>query len=252
MLCLFFALATLYLLYKAVTTVRSWKYYISVGFLLGICIQLHYISLFLAVIVAVSLFAMHWFLNNKILVIPLIKYYLQILAGFIIGFSPFLAFEARHGFPNTKSIIKFVTTDTTSEQYATYHAFYQPIADIFFRLFGRLIFDYPSPDLYHNYSVIYLQLFGLLVVIAAVSSVIVLLKHKNKFVVILLLTWLLFGVALFGLYKKPIYDYYMVFMFPLPFFLISNLIGRILEVKNKKSSLWTCIRKRAIYCYFWI
>lgn len=229
----FFSLLTLYLLYKAVTKVRSWKYYLLVGFLLGICIQLHYISLFLAVIVAVSLFLMHWFLNNKILIVPLIKYYLEILAGFLIGFSPFIAFEVRHGFPNTKTIIQFITSDTTSQSYATYSVFYQPITDVFFRLFGRLVFNYPSPDLYRVYSLIYLQLFGLVILIFAIASIIVLLRNKNKFVVILLSAWLVLGVGLFGLYKKPIYDYYMVFMFPLPFFLIGNLVGKAFDLKKR-------------------
>ena len=41
--------------------------------------------------------------------------------------------------------------------------------------------------------------------------------------------WFVLGVFLFGLYKKPIYDYYLVFMFPLPFFLIGNLIGKVSE-----------------------
>ena len=230
----FFSLLTLYLLYKAVTNVKSWKYYLLVGFLLGICIQLHYISLFLAAIVAVSLFLMHWFLNNKIQIVPLIKYYLEIFAGFIIGYSPFLAFEVRHGFPNTKSIIQFVTSDTTSQSYATYSKFYQPITDVFFRLFARLVFYYPSPDLYRNYSLIYLQLFGLLIIIVAIASIIVLVRHKNKFVVILLSVWFVLGVVLFGLYKKPIYDYYLVFMFPLPFFLIGNLIGRSFDLVKGK------------------
>ncbi len=230
----FFSLLTLYLLYKAVTNVRSWKYYLLVGFLLGICIQLHYISLVLAAIVAVSLFLMHWFLNNKIQIIPLIKYYLEIFVGFIIGFSPFIAFEVRHGFPNTKSIIKFITSDTTSHLYATYSSFYQPIADVFFRLFGRLVFDYPSPDLYNRYSLIYLQIFGLIILIFAVASIVTLLRHKNKFVVILLSVWLVLGVVLFGLYKKPIYDYYLVFIFPLPFFLIGNLISKTFDLVKGK------------------
>lgn len=230
----FFSLLTLYLLYKAVTTVRSWKYYLGVGILLGICIQLHYISLFLAIIVAVSLFLMHWFLNNKIFIIQLIKYYLQIFLGFLIGFSPFLAFEARHGFPNTRTILKFIASDTTKQTYERYNAFYQPIADVFFRLFGRLVFHYPSPDLYGGYSLLQLQLFGLLVIIFAIASIIVLLLNKNKFVVILLSVWLVLGVVLFGFYKKPIYDYYLVFMFPLPFFLIGNLIGRVWDLKKGK------------------
>jgi 4-amino-4-deoxy-L-arabinose transferase-like glycosyltransferase len=230
----FFSLLTLYILYKAVTTVRSWKYYLLVGFLLGICIQLHYISLFLAAIVAVSLFIMHRFLNNKVLVLPLIINYLEIFVGFLIGFSPFIAFEFRHGFPNTKSIIKFITTDTTQKGYETYTAFYQPIGDVFFRLFGRLVFVYPSPDLYHLYSLIQLQLFGLLVLLIAFASIAVLYKNKNKFVVILVSVWLILGVLLFGLYKKPIYDYYLVFMFPLPFLLIGNLISKATELKKGK------------------
>lgn len=232
----FFALLTIYVLYKAVTTVRSWKYYLLVGFLLGICIQLHYISLFLAAIVAVSLFVMHRFLNNKVLIVPLVKNYLEIFIGFLIGFSPFLAFEVRHGFPNTKSILKFVTSDTTQKSYATYSAFYQPIGDVFFRLFGRLVFVYPSPDLYHNYSLLQLQVFGLLVVLIAIASIVVLFRSKNKFVVILVSSWLILGVLLFGLYKKPIYDYYLVFMFPLPFLLIGNLISQVSLLKKGKFS----------------
>ena len=34
--------------------------------------------------------------------------YVQEILGFVIGFSPFLTFEARHGFPNTKTIINFM------------------------------------------------------------------------------------------------------------------------------------------------
>ena len=231
----FFSLLTIYVLYKAVTNVRSWKYYLLTGFLLGICIQLHYISLFLAVIVAVSLLLMHWYLNGKVLIIPIIKYYVEILVGFLIGYSPFLAFEVRHGFPNTKTIISFITSDTSSsQQYATYQSFYQPVADVFFRLFGRLIFVYPSSTAYNHYPLLFLQLFGLIVLIFAIASIFALIRHKNKFVVILLSVWLGFGVALFGLYKKPIYDYYMVFMFPLPFLLIGNLLGKVVDLKMGK------------------
>lgn len=229
----FFSLLTLHILYKAVTTVRSWKYYFFVGILLGICIQLHYISLFLAAIVAVSLFLMHWYLNGKIKVLPLFKYYLQIFLGFLIGFSPLLAFEARHGFPNIRTIASFITSDAAHKGYDKYNTFYEPIGDVFFRSFGRLLFHYPSPDLYVYHSLIYLQLFGLLVLIFALASIGVMMLHKNKFVVILLSVWLVLGVVLFGLYKKPIYDYYLVFLFPLPFLLIAQLIAKVSELKKE-------------------
>ena len=229
----FFSLLTLALLYKAVTTVRSWKYYVLIGFLLGICIQLHYISLVLAAVVAISLLLMHWYLNGKVKIVPIIKNYLQIFVGFLIGFSPFLAFELRHNFMNFRAIAAFLTKDTHSG-YQTYQAFYQPIADVFFRLFGRLVFAFPLPVDYPKFQLLNLQLAGLLVVIFAFTAIYFLIKHKNKFVVILFLTWLLLGVLLFGLYKKPIYDYYLVFMFPLPFFLIGNLLGKLFDLKQKK------------------
>lgn len=230
----FFALLTLFVLYKAVTTVRSWKYYVLTGFLLGICVQLHYISLFLGVAVALSLFFMNWYINGKIKILQTLKYYLQIFIGFLIGFSPFLAFEVRHGFPNLKTIFSFITKDSVESGYATYNAFYEPIADVFFRIFARLIFAYPTPVNYDHFSLIFLQLTGLAILIIGIVSIILLIKHKNKFAVILLSVWLVTGVLLFGFYKKPIYDYYLVFIFPLSFLLIGNLLAKIFELKQRK------------------
>ena len=214
----FFSLLIIYIFHKAVTTARiPWRYYFFTGILLGIDIQLHYISLFLAVAIAVSLFFMNWYLNGKPKILQILRYYLEIFVGFLLGFSPFLAFEVRHGFPNLRKIAEFITSDTGNTGYATYTAFYQPIADVFFRTFARLVFAYPAPDFYPNFTLIQLQLFGLVCLIVAVASIVALVRHNNKFVVILLSIWLLFGVLLFGLYKKPIYDYYLVFLFPLPF-----------------------------------
>jgi 4-amino-4-deoxy-L-arabinose transferase-like glycosyltransferase len=230
----FFALLTIFVLYKAVTKVRSWKYFVLTGFLLGICVQLHYISLFLAVAVAISLFIMNWYLNGKIKILQTLKYYLQILLGFIIGFIPFLAFEVRHGFPNIKTIFSFVTKDSVESGYATYNAFHEPIADVFFRIFARLVFNYPVPVDYDKFSLIGLQIAGLLILLVAVASLVLLFKHKNKFAVILLAVWLIIGVFLFGFYKKPIYDYYLVFIFPLPFLLVGYLLAKVSELKKGK------------------
>ncbi|MBA3723904.1 MAG: glycosyltransferase family 39 protein [Candidatus Levybacteria bacterium] len=230
----FFSLLTMYVLYKAITTARSWKYYILTGFLLGICIQLHYISLFLAVAVAISLFIMNWYLNGKIKVLQTITYYLQIFLGFLIGFSPFIAFEFRHDFQNTKAISTFVTNDTVQNGYATYNAFYEPIADVFFRTFARLVFAFPNPVEYPLFPLLGLQLAGLVIIIMAIAAIAMLFKHKNKFAVMLLFVWLIVGILLFGLYKKPIYDYYLVFMFPLPFLLMGYLLAKVSELKKGK------------------
>lgn len=230
----FFSLLTMYMLLKAVTSARSWKYYLLTGVFLGICVQLHYISLFLAVAIAILVFAMNWYVNGKIKIVQTIKYYLQIFIGFLVGFAPFLAFEVRHGFPNIKTIISFISTDSTQSGYATYNAFYEPIADVFFRTFARLIFDFPVSGDYTQFPLIQLQVLGLGIIIAAIISLILLLRHKNKFAVMMLGVWLTIGVLLFGLYKKPIFDYYLVFLFPVPFFLIGNVFSRITELKKGK------------------
>jgi hypothetical protein len=50
-------------------------------------------------------------------------------------------------------------------------------------------------------------------------------KEAKKFTYLLFVLWLGFGVLLFGFYRKPIYDYYFEFMFPLPFLLVGNLLS---------------------------
>lgn len=230
----FFALLTMFTLYKAVTESRSWKYFVLTGFLLGICVQLHYISLFLGAVVALSLFLMNWYFNKKIKVFETIKYYVQIFIGFLIGFAPFLAFEVRHGFPNLKTIFGFITKDSAEAGYATYNAFYEPVADVFFRIFGRLVFNFPRATDYERFDMLMLQITGTLIVVSAIAAIIMLVRNKNRYAVILLSVWLVIGVVLFGFYKKPIYDYYLVFIFPLPFLLIGNLFSRITNLKNEK------------------
>jgi hypothetical protein len=62
-----------------------------------------------------------------------------------------------------------------------------------------------------------------------------LIKHKNKLLIAMLLLWLSVGIALFGLYKKPIYDYYLEFMFPLPFLLFANFVSEMITHKKYKN-----------------
>lgn len=230
----FFSLLIVILLYKALTQKNTWRYFFAIGILLGIAVQLHYISLFLGAAVAVSLLLTHIIQHQKKQIIVLLKRYLQIFGGFLVGFSPFLAFEVRHNFQNLKAISAFILGSNTEKGYATYDVFYQPIADIFFRLFARLVYNFPPPALYKHYSIIFLQVFGGLIVLLAIAAIVVLLKNKNKIANILLLVWLVVGTVLFGLYKKPIYDYYMVFMFPLPFLIMGNFFAFISFLKRKK------------------
>jgi 4-amino-4-deoxy-L-arabinose transferase-like glycosyltransferase len=230
----FFALLMLFMIYKAIATVRSWKYFMFSGFLLGICMQLHYLSVFLAIIVFLYIFFAEWLLNSRIQIVTTIKHYLIVLAGFLIGFSPFIAFEVRHGFPNTRAITKFIFGDTLSKQSEIGSTYMGTITDAFFRLFARLLFDFPTPDRFMNFPLFGLQLWGLVAMVIAIAAIVYLFLLKNKFVTLLLAMWLFLSVLFFGFYKKEIYDYLFTFMFPLPFLLMGNLLSQLYRIGSAK------------------
>lgn len=230
----FFSLLIMYLLYKAISEDLSWEYYAFIGFLLGIAMQLHYLALFLAIIMFLYIFFGNWIKNKKIETAKIIKQFVQVTAGFIAGISPFLLFELRHGFPNTHTIITFIFGQTLQKGYETHSGFFSIVSDVFFRLFARFVFNYPFPDRYHNYSPLLLQIWAIVIIIAILSSIILLFFKKNKLVVLLFSLWLFFGVLLFGLYKKTIYDYLFTFIFPLPFLLTGNLLSAIYNFRYKK------------------
>src|SRR3989338_586606 len=219
----FFSLLTIYILYKAVLGGKV-RLFVLCGFLLGIEMQLHYLAIFLGVIIAIYVL-----LIRQKEILRILKDYFYIFLGFIVGWSPFLAFEIRHNFPNINSIISFVfnSADTggTSNFFAT-------IYNVFFRLFGRLVTNFTPPEQVALGAHPNIALWYFATLVLAIASVILLVykliknfKDKDQFQKIsLLLTWLLFGIGLFGFYKKPIYDYYFGFMFPIPFLLVSVTI----------------------------
>ncbi len=227
----FVSLLTLYLAYKTVLK-PSWKKFIIIGVLLGIAIQLHYLSTFLIVIVLVFILIANRY--KKVDFKKSLIWYFQILLGFLIGFSPFLIFEARHDFPNTRTIIDFVFSNTFQKSYEYNTSFIEVVKDVIFRLFGRLVLRFPAREqlhtLYQDRYIFILQA-GTLFLIA--ESLFNLFKIKNKLAFLLLITWFSLGVLLFGFYKKPIYDYYFGFMFPLPFMLVGNFLANF---PNKHSS----------------
>jgi len=226
----FVSLLTLYVAYRAILN-PDFKKFLFIGFLLGIAMQLHYISVFLGIIVFVYILVGN--IYKKISLKTLLVSYGEILAGFIVGLSPFLAFEIKHGFPNIKTIFNFIFS-TTQQTYIAYGSFADVIKDVFFRLFARLVTRFPPPEqigtLFDKQTVVLWQAATLAL---AILSVIFLFKMKNTLAKMLFLTWLIFGIVLFGFYKKPIHDHYFGFMFPLPFILIGNLLSEFQNFKWK-------------------
>ncbi len=226
----FVSLVMLYLLYHGLKNPRKW-YFGVVGFLLGISFQLQYIAFFLAIIVGVFTFLGTFLEEKKQRFVLLVKRYSLILGGFLIGFSPFLAFEVHHGFPNTRTIINFILGKYTSPNEVTYPPLSQ-IVEAFFKLFGRLITGYPESTSIHIHQNTTLFIWYLLTILLGLVATFFLFQMKNRLAKLMLMSWLILGVGLFALYKKEIFDYYLGFMFPLPFLLIGQS-AEVMIVKNK-------------------
>lgn len=230
----FFSLLTLYSLYKGLTRKKMSLLFLT-GVLLGIDIQLHYLVLFLGVVVFFYVLFMEIFVSKSNFY-SLIKKYVAIFVGFIVGISPFLAFEVRHGFQNLQNIFNFIfrSGDTGGNVH-----FFSTVYDVLFRIFGRLVFAFPQPADFSKFDSSLLTQWSIGVIIFAVLSFVILLwrvftsvetKMFPKY--LLLFFWLFFGVFIFGFYKKNIYDYYLGFMFPLPFFLSALTISYFLSKKK--------------------
>jgi len=246
----FFSLLIMYLLFEAFQAKQQWKYFLLVGFLLGIALQLHYLALFLLIIVCLYTFFVEWYSSRRPHFMITIKRYVQMLLGFLIGFSPFLAFETRHGFANIKTIFSFIFSGTLQQKsYETGATFFGTVSDVFFRVFAKLVFYYPSPDKYHNFSASQLQLFAWCTMLVTIAALLGIWFVKNKRVVLLVYLWLFLGVFLFGFYKKPIYDYYFTFLFPLPFLIIGNFLSQLLTFgKNNKQRILSVGVSLVLFC----
>jgi hypothetical protein len=200
--------------------------------------QLHYLAIFLGIVILVYVLLSVLHQTKTFKVISKLFYnYFAIFLGFIIGWSPFLAFEVRHGFLDFKSIITFVLFSGKTGASPNY---FTTIYDVFFRLFGRLVFYFPTPD-FRNYFThtqvlvwqVFVLLFALFACVVILSRLYKAYKHKsedfNKY--LLLTIWLVVGILLFGFYKKEIYDYYFAFLFPLPFLLIAQSLDFLKNIK---------------------
>jgi len=221
----FFSLLTLYILYKAIKESKI-KLFIFCGFLLGIAMQLHYLSIFLGIIIGFYILFIRLKESGPV---KAIKDYFYVLLGFLIGWLPFLAFEVRHDFPNIRSIINFVLR---GQETGGNSQFFTIIENVFFRLFGRLVTNFPPPEQVSLQAHTPIALWYYATLVLGIGSVTLLVykfiknfKDKDQFQRIsLFVIWLLIGVGLFGFYKKSIYDYYFGFIFPLPFILVSLTI----------------------------
>lgn len=250
----FFATLLMYFLWKSVAHTKP-TYLFWVGVILGIGLQLHYLFLFLFAVVGVwyLIYGRSW---------KWLKYYALGALGFVVGYAPFLAFELRHGFPNTLSVIRFLLAGKDTG--FVFSEFTATVVDVSTRLFGRLVFRLPPPEQLINIhgvaswfwsvGVVYVMpiVYGISL-LALVGKFTVPLNDRThtpdgwKKGLILLMVWFFVPLMLFGLYKKGIYDYYFGLFYGVPFFMLA-IVLRACAVKP--IAKWVVAAAIAALLYF--
>jgi len=200
----FFTILGFYLLTIGINQKNRLKLFIA-GACLGVAWQLHYLALILSPIYAVMLLDIfkreNWlslkFSSSKIK--QVLKNSLLVALGWLTTFSPFLAFEIRHNFPNTKTVFEFLTRKNSAVD--------TKLIDIITTFYTRTIR-------------LFLEVFSLpnstLVISLAAVSLIALI-HASKKRDKTLLLWSFLGIAIMSVYQGDIHDYYFGFLFPVPF-----------------------------------
>ncbi len=232
----FFSIAALYSIYKGLARKNFYLLALS-GVLLGIALQLHYLALFLGGIIFFYILLVEILSPERNRLVSLCKKYLAVFGGFLLGFSPFLLFEIKHGFPNSRTITNFIFA---SGDVSAGGNFSEIIKDVFFRSFGRLVTAYPQPETVSIIEQLPIAIWYYLTLILAFSSIALIffklmqkIKEKTEYRGhLLIILWFCLGVVFFGLYKKPIYDYLFAFMFPAPFLLAGNLLAYMIHKKR--------------------
>jgi 4-amino-4-deoxy-L-arabinose transferase-like glycosyltransferase len=252
----FFSILTLFLLYKALRRENK-VLLLSIGVLLGVSLQLHYLATFLSIIILFYLIAVRFLKGTGKQVLSVFQDVLLLLGGFVIGLSPFLAFEIKHGFPNIRTIIGFILQNLFRSSPEANSTFTHIVSNVFFRVFGRLMTRYPPPEQVSVAADKQIAMWYFFTLALALFSISVfcwqlyklwLKKDREKIMEYLLIgSWFVLGVMLFGFYKKPIYDYYFGFLFPVPFLLVGNALASILQAKQFR--IITTFFAVAVFCY---
>jgi len=197
----FFSLLIIYSLLKLIVK-RQHQWFLVIGLALGVLLQLHYVTLMFIPIIFVCLifYRPHLKLNQ----------YFGGTIAFFTSYSPFLLFELRHQFVNTRAAWHFVTTQKSGQPFNLFTIF-ATISDVVVRLFWRLV-------VVTNAEFTKLFLLGL------VMTLYIYFRNskrnlKNRLSLNILLLWLIIGIISFGLYSGIIYDYYFGGLFAAPFIL---------------------------------
>jgi len=227
-----FALILVYSLYKTAKGRPSW-FAVSLASL-AVVLQLHYMSLFL-----IPLIGLFWIIsfklnNNKKFKKDLLTFTLLGIGLFLILFGPFILFELRHDFINTKGLISFIkeNQDPNMSQRKTD---FNPLKNfLLFIPIWEQVFHRILPQILNKLTVV-ISLISLITGLYLVIKSYV--AKKLDLPLFTLMSWMVIGIFGVSFYRGVMNDHYIGFLFPTPFILFGYLISRFLGNKKVLISL---------------
>ncbi len=214
-------LVALLLLYLTIETIQNPKKQQSLanffwlGISAGIIVQLHYMTLLYLGALGITFLVYHFkHLKN------LLRGILIAIFGFFLMLTPFIVFEIRNDFVNTRAITRFVEADEVHNlRYSMpislwYSKVSTTTTRVFASLFGK---DALTPDPYRTSIAL---IACLLVLIAMIST----LKNRSRSssTARILFLILLIPLVLIGVYQENVHLHYLGFIFPLVYLVISS------------------------------
>ena len=202
----FFSLLSIYAIWK-VWKEKEYKWMIVLGISLAFVLQSHYLGLLL-----IPTLFIFWLMS------PPPKYYsLFAVSLFTILMSPLLFFDLRHGWTNLKAIEAFFTTNKDIG-FSVSH-YFSNVSSVLTMISANLI---SAKNIFLSFSTLALFLLVLIWVYK---------NKKFKSALGILVIWMITGILGISLYKGPIYDHYLGFLFPAPFLILGAVAQNI--IKNK-------------------
>lgn len=192
------------------------------GVLLSFAIQSHYLGILL--IPVVGLFFIIKFLDLKKKKSKNLKKFLLNFLFLVLGFLlltvvPLIWFDLRHNFINYKSFYKFFSERQTTVNLKAYKAIPQ-IWPLWQNLVTRLLAGKS-------------EVFGFWLAAGLGTSFLFFSIKQKKPAILLLLSWLIFGLIGMGLYKQHIYDHYFGFLYPAVFLAFAVVLEKISSLKKQ-------------------
>lgn len=190
----------------------SWENWIFYGMLVGIMVQLHYMALIFCGVLSLVL---AW--HNRSEFKQLMRGVILSFIGAIIMLSPFIVFEIRNNWVNTKAITRFM--EAKEERNIRYDLpawlWWDKVGTTSYRLIGNTFTGSALPSLSNNVAVgIYFSLLTLGLIFA--------IKQNNR-VFLSLIAVLLLSLAVLGIYQENIHLHYIEFALPLIFLCLAGL-----------------------------